>query len=411
MNLQINGHSLLECDEDDLKGLIDDPFFRENEYIDYKENFAHLIISDKVKKEEKKVEFRNDVCSFANSEGGFLVYGIKEIKGEASEIIGIDIQNNDTDKFELDRRTDLQPINPRIPYLQFNFISLQNGKYVVIIYVKHDSFAPYTQLVNQSNYKFFKRAGNGKTYMTYTEIKNMFNNSISLDKDVYLYRKERIDYYSSIYSNNSRFLLIHVIPETFLDKDHNINAYVLQYKDGVQFSSLFSNFYCHDKAIPCVNGLRFIPSPFERVKSEGHITNNGIVECYYPLDEDLDNYLQKYPNGYFPRDLIWDNIQSLLTYYYKIHERFIVAERIFLCISIIGCKDVVTNTPETDGLIFYTGTIDRNNVICEPVVVNNISNESEFQRAQDQLHLDYLLSIGVKGDETMNLLIKELYNK
>lgn len=144
MVFQINGKTLLECNEDDIQLLIDDPAFRESEHIDYKENFSFLEIEDKKVKNTKKVEFRNDVCSFANAEGGYLIYGVKEEQGIVSEIIGITIPKNDTDKFELDRRNDLQPIFPRVPNIKFSFIPLQSGKYVVVMYIKHDSFAPYT---------------------------------------------------------------------------------------------------------------------------------------------------------------------------------------------------------------------------------------------------------------------------
>lgn len=39
---QINGKSFLSCTEDDLKVLVENTDYRENEYIDYKLNFAFL---------------------------------------------------------------------------------------------------------------------------------------------------------------------------------------------------------------------------------------------------------------------------------------------------------------------------------------------------------------------------------
>lgn len=232
MVFQINGKTLLECNEDDIQLLIDDPTYRENEYIDYKENFAFLEIDDKKVKDTKKVEFRNDVCSFANAEGGYLIYGVREEQGSVSEIIGMTIPQSDTDKFELDRRNDLQPIFPRVPNIKFSFISLQTGKYVVVMYIKHDSFAPYTQIENQVNYKFFKRAGNQKAPMTYTEIRNMFNQSLSLEKEILSFRKERIRHYTGqserIEDINDKFLLFHIIPATFLDHDYDQDMFVLQ---------------------------------------------------------------------------------------------------------------------------------------------------------------------------------------
>lgn len=218
---KINNKSFLECTETDLETLKENPDFRENEYIDYKKNFAFLEISKGKERDAKISEFRSDVCAFANSEGGYLVFGISDENGCAKEIVGIDISDDNTDKFEVDRRNNLNGIYPRTPYLKFHFIKLQDGKYVVVIYIKHDSFAPYTHIKDENNYLMFKRSGNKKITMTYAEMKNMFNQSLSLDKEIRNYRIERIDYYrsqaeteQSIYS---RFLLFHIIPETFLD--------------------------------------------------------------------------------------------------------------------------------------------------------------------------------------------------
>ena len=73
---KINGKSFLECTEDDLKNLIDNPDFRENEYLDYKQNFAFLELPKGKERNEKIAEFKSDVCSFANADGGFLIFGI-----------------------------------------------------------------------------------------------------------------------------------------------------------------------------------------------------------------------------------------------------------------------------------------------------------------------------------------------
>ena len=57
---KINGKSFLECTEEDLKILIDNPDFRENEYIDYKQNFAFLELPKGKERNEKIAEFKMD---------------------------------------------------------------------------------------------------------------------------------------------------------------------------------------------------------------------------------------------------------------------------------------------------------------------------------------------------------------
>lgn len=413
MVFQINGKILLECNEDDIQLLIDDPAFRESEYIDYKENFSFLEIEDKRIKNTKKVEFRNDVCSFANAEGGYLIYGVKEEQGIVSEIIGITIPKNDTDKFELDRRNDLQPIFPRVPNIKFGFIPLKSGNYVVVMYIKHDSFAPYTQIENQVNYKFFKREGNEKVTMTYAEIRNMFNQSLSLEKELLSFRKERINHYNGqserVEDINYKFLLFHIIPDTFLDRDYDQDMFVLQRTKHTNFSSMFSGFYCSETFIPCANGIRFIPHYNNSDKAECYLFNNGIVECFISLENIVTEHPKDYPDGYIPRDYIWDMIQRTCYGYYKQKEILCNSERLFLCLDIIGCKGVVSQTPSEDGFIHYTGTIDRNTLNCDPVVITDTSDETMFIDMVKKLHLNFMLSIGVKFGKDFDNLIKELY--
>lgn len=122
------------------------------------------------------------MCSFANSDGGYLVFGISDNSGCASELVGVEISDDNTDKFELDRRNNLSNIYPKTPHVDFHFVKLENGKYVVIIYIKRDGFAPYVYVEDENNYRIFKRTGNKKQTVTYSELKNMFNQSISLEK-------------------------------------------------------------------------------------------------------------------------------------------------------------------------------------------------------------------------------------
>ena len=110
MDLMVNGKKITECCEKDLQVLIDNPDYRENQYIDYKSDFSYFRAEGKEVKEKEAFELRKDICSFANAEGGFLIYGISERKGIASSILGVEIAN--CDKFENDVRNLFTPIMP-----------------------------------------------------------------------------------------------------------------------------------------------------------------------------------------------------------------------------------------------------------------------------------------------------------
>lgn len=411
---KLNNKSFLECTEEDFESLIENLDYRENEYIDYKKNFAFLEIpKDKRAERNCKIsEFRSDVCSFANAEGGYLIFGISDENGCAKEIIGIDIPNDDTDKFELDRRNNLNGIYPRTPYIKFNFVKLQNGKYIVVIFVKHDNFAPYTHIENESYYFMYKRSGNEKKLISYAEMRNMFNQSLSLDKEIYNYRKERIEYYRNQEEkgNNScsRFLLFHIIPETFLDASYNKNMFVFDRFNRKNFSSIFSEFHCATIAIPCVDGLRYYQYDNHYESSECYIYNNGVIECYYVLDDTVRRVDEnKYPDGFLPWKYIWDKLQNTYQNYKGKFKDIYSDNKIYICISIIGCKHVRSES-EMESFM-HSGEIDRDLVMCTPVSINNLNDDEENELIIKKLYIEYLLSIGVQNDEKLTELIKEVY--
>ncbi|SFW22546.1 AlbA family DNA-binding domain-containing protein [Ruminococcus flavefaciens] len=411
----INNKSFLDCNAEDLKVLIENPDYRENEYIDYKKNFSFLEIP-KDKKDlltQKKYEFKSDVCAFANAEGGYLVFGISDDNGCASELCGIDIPNDNTDKFELDRRNDLAGIQPKVPVISFRFIKLDVEKYVVIIYVKHDYFAPYLHIEDEKNYQVFKRTGNKKTTITYTELRNMFNQSLSLDKEIYNYRKERIQYYSEQSEEESdkysRFLLLHIIPETFSDPSYNKNMFVLYRKKRYDFSYIFRDFTYSSRINPCVDGLRFLPDNDNVSNAECYINNNGIIECFESLSERVLFSKNQFPNGFFANRSYWREISITLDRYRNIFKDIIKDERLFICISIIGCKGLPTQASENGFYIDSPGTIDRNKLICNPLVLNNIHDDNEYAEIVKLLQIEYLQSLGIQDDANLNHLIKDVY--
>lgn len=406
----LNGKSFLNCSEKDLKELIDNSDYRENEYIDYKQDFSFLRMPNGREKNEKISEFKSDVCSFANAEGGYLIFGISDIEGCASELVGVDIDN--PDKFELDRRNNLMSIQPKMPYLKFHFVKLDSGKYVVIIFVKHDNFAPYTHIEDEKNYKVYKRTGNRKQTMTYTELKNMFNQSLSLDKEIYNYRMDRINYYRDQEDDKdctySQFLLLHFIPETFVDANYSQNMLVLEKTENAKFSTMFAPFHCGSQSLPCVDGLRFRSWSSLYEKSEGYVFNNGIVECFFPLRPSLSIGQTKYPKGYLAWKYIWENIQEFYTNYINVFRKINTGDRVFVCLSIVGCKDVVTEV--TDFGFGYIGQIDRNTVSCMPIVCEKIELEDAVDFSIKKLYVEFLISIGIKNDKTLNDFIEEIYH-
>ena len=399
---KINGKSFLECTEEDLKGLIDNEAYREDEYIDYKKTFSFLEKPKGRERDVKKAEYKSDVCSFANAAGGYMLFGISENNGCASELLGIDIPDDNKDKYELDRRNDLNGIMPRSPYVQFNFVKLENGKYIIIMYIRHDGFAPYLHIQDEKNYLIYKRNGNGKRIVMYDELKTMFNQSLSLEKEILSYRKQRIEHFKSNASaSEGSFILLEFIPETFLDSNYNQNMYALEKNKNINFSSIFSQFNCSSSMIPCVDGLRYIPMDRKYDYGEGYVNNNGIVEgCFYIVPH-------PYGDGKtIPWLNLWNRIRLVCYEYIKKFSMIDIGERVFICLSIVGCKDMKSENNFNND---YIGLIDREIVLCDPILIEKLEDEKETHFMTKKLQLSFLLSIGVKYDGKLKALIDEIY--
>ncbi|MDR0971745.1 MAG: ATP-binding protein, partial [Bacteroidales bacterium] len=93
--MYILGKNANSINAEDIQRLIDNGI-KENKSLDYKMYWGNLSEND------KKKEFLNDITAFYNTDGGCLIYGIKEKKdkeskntGEPEKIIGINIDNQD----------------------------------------------------------------------------------------------------------------------------------------------------------------------------------------------------------------------------------------------------------------------------------------------------------------------------
>ena len=405
----INGKEIIDCNLSDITMILDNPDYGENEYLDYKKAFSIDVVVEKDKRQQEQVEFRNDVCAFANANGGYLIFGIDEKKGIPTEIVGISIKSNNKDLFERDIRNYLQSIKPRIPSYRIRFIDLPEEKYIVIMLILHDYYAPYIHLVEQKNYKIYKRVGNEKAVMDYQELKTMFTQSVSLEKEIENARVERINFFLGREEDPeqtiSKFFIMHIFPETFLDYNYSRSMFILEQR-GARFSPIFNFFECDSRSIPAPEGLRYMG---RGIPAECKLYNNGIAEFYYPLSKKLNiSIFDRNDCGQLPYQWLWQNIDHSIRSYVDIMSQYIRLQRFFVCISIIGCKNAIV---ETEFAADWESRIDRKHLLCYPNAFNLTGNNTIDENDMSDLHLNYLTSIGVKYDPTLHLIIKRLYGE
>lgn len=133
--------------------------YDENNFLEFK---------SKINTETKKIPIT--ACAFANTTGGFLVFGIDNDKGKKKTMEDRLIGLEDSDQLKSQINNQLQNIRPNISIEDIIFrdanIRLPDGNVIVILKVEKSRVGPH-----QYDHIFYKRGPNGNIPMEIDEIK------------------------------------------------------------------------------------------------------------------------------------------------------------------------------------------------------------------------------------------------
>jgi hypothetical protein len=242
----------------------------ESKEIDYKESLSLTSQQDRLK-------FLYNFTSFANAVGGSLIYGIKENEGFPIEAVGIDIQNIDELKLQIDNIIrDL--VEPRFNNYTFTFIPLNSGKQVLVISIDKTWNGPHAVKINKS-YSFYSRNSAGKFPLDIFEIRNSFLESSTQIENAKSFKIKRIseiiagDTPLPLDSNKPSKLIVHAIP---------LNAFNPSTKCEIRLIDDYAN-------------LKLVGSNWfgHQVNFEGMLLYSG----YQNSKKEIGNYTQIYRNG------------------------------------------------------------------------------------------------------------------
>ena len=181
-----------EIEYGDLKKLVEKNV-SEGWFIEYKDSFP---------KKSKKIA--NSIASFANSEGGWYIVGIKENKGESYpfEIAGFDLETNKkpNDKIANIIKDNIDPI----PYFESKIVEIPENKVVFVVQVFEGQNPPYI-----SNGSVYIRAGETSKLLA---IDDRYQFDKLLNKKQYFRKKVNAFMDAPLFSNdfNQPYLNFHV---------------------------------------------------------------------------------------------------------------------------------------------------------------------------------------------------------
>lgn len=155
---------LNEITETDLSALVESKR-AEGKRMDYK-----LALPGGNDKDSK--EFLADVTSFANTDGGDLIIGIRDDDGIAAEIVGIASHGLDNTITAIENRV-RDGVEPRLPSFHLHPIHLANGNVVLVLRIGASLVAPH-RVSFRSESRFSARNSRGKYPMDTGEIRLAF---------------------------------------------------------------------------------------------------------------------------------------------------------------------------------------------------------------------------------------------
>jgi predicted HTH transcriptional regulator len=150
---------------DDIERLIEN-VIAESKTIEYKRELPK-------NSDEGKKEFLADVSSFANSEGGDILFGIEAESGIPTKLSNLDIADNDKARLQYESII-RDGIVPRIKF-DIKIIDINNTK-VLLIRVYKSWNKPH-RVEYKNMHKFYSRHSTGKYLLDIEDLRNAFLSS------------------------------------------------------------------------------------------------------------------------------------------------------------------------------------------------------------------------------------------
>jgi len=346
-------------EENDLQELVDNQI-PESKTIDYKESLTGNSDSD-------KKEFLADVSSFANAAGGYLIYGMRENSGIASELCGLKSIDADAEIRRLDNII-RDGIKPRIPGVSLWAIPLRTSRDAIIIRIPMSWASPH-MVTFKNDSKFHSRNSAGKYQLDVSELRAAFVLSETTTERIRNFRIERLSKIiageTPVLLNETAKIILHIIPFGAFNPAARFDVSSLASDVGkLQPISApgWDTRHNFDGYLSFKNQLTYL-----------QVFRNGIIEAVDASIMEPEGSELTIPSLLFERKLL-----DALPRFLAIQRQLGVEPPLFIILSLLGVSGYTmgVNTSRLD-----TYPIDRDALILPEIIVENFEcNPSEVMR-------------------------------
>jgi hypothetical protein len=262
--------TLKEINEADL-GTLCSAGARESKSLEFK---REINLAD----DSAKRKFFASVASFANTQGGDIIFGIDAKDGVAASLRPLSNFNPDGETIRL-RDLIRAHIEPKVYGFDFQAVPLNAGGHVLVLRIPRTWVGAHMVTFGQDN-RFYIRDNNGKRIMDVSEVRMAFSAPETLPERV---RRFRLDRLSAITGgdvpkqlSSASALVFHVVPIKAFDSFYECDLEALVKRDKKNREYLRSI------------GNQNVDLSYDL---------DGVFKCFGPKNSECDSYTKLFRSG------------------------------------------------------------------------------------------------------------------
>jgi hypothetical protein len=346
---------LSEITIDDINIIVRDKV-PESRSLDYKRELPPLT-------EAGNKELLKDISAFANTVGGYLIYGVDEEEGVPTEILGVEVENFDElkQRFENLLRTGVDPV---IRGVDFHTVDVNGTRKVVIIKIPRSIARPHVVRI-KDHFRFYGRNSSGIHQLEVEDLRRAFLESETLATKIRSFRSDRLSAISTnetfMHLNLGAKIVLHLIPDSSLELGK-------RYDFGEEWASDFPPIYSGGLSRRITfDGIMTYLGNDEKgvVLYYTHVFNNGVLEAVDAFSLQIKGEKKIIPPVGYEEKLI-----DALNKYLCSFKKYQIELPAWVCLSLIGVKGYVMGVDSFQ----WPGEfhpIDRDELIISPIRIEN----------------------------------------
>ncbi len=335
----------------------------EGKTIEYKQVVA-------ISNDSEKKEFLSDISSFANTNGGDILFGLSATAGLPTALAPLAIPDIDAYKLQLENviRTG---ISPRISFTLHPIPTGTANAYIILIRVNESWNKPHRVIFSGSN-RFTARNSAGKYDLDVEELRQAFTLSSGIEKRMQDFRTERLFTLESGQTfpplTSESLVIIHMLPLESFSTPFNLDTEtLLSLEEDAQH--LFRPMNANGWHSPKINleGVKGYSGPGndEHARSYVQLFRNGALEIVE------SSMMDRGDGGTIPYALFEREVINAIEAGIRILQRVEINAPIMVSVSLVNIAGM---TMAPDGRRFYhdNGTpIRQKNLILPPVMLSD----------------------------------------